>query len=152
LIFELDIEAKDAIAQEGLFLIEAIADAGLEATASGAVLVDVVDENSWVQPARNEDVVAELSIFRLQQARERAIELIELGRTYEADQLLRQAGLDVDELKKLIGLSERTRNRVHQSSNEFESYLGMSLEEKKKRLYEAKNRSMRNRRDFRDEK
>lgn len=115
--------------------------------------VQVIDEQEWVEPARNEDIVAELKAIRLQDIRDRAVQLYNEGREAEADDLLREAGL---ELQRFMDTSEsmspRSRARMYRESSEFMSYATMGdINEKSKRIREGRSRSKNDKPDFREE-
>ena len=112
---------------------------------------EVVDAANWVEPARDGDIVAELAELRLQRVRDRAFELYREGKEAEADAMLRDAGLQLQQLLDELQLSERSQSRLHSKRDEFSSFIQMSnINEKRKRLAEDRNRAARDRKNFRD--
>ena len=82
--------------------------------------LEVKTENDYIEPARDEDIVAELSALRFEDMKERAIELMREGRQEEARELLKQAGEDFEELlERLMFVSERNRHRLYSQQSEF---------------------------------
>lgn len=114
--------------------------------------IEVVAKENWIEPQRNEDIVAELKTVRLQAVRDGAIDLYRQGREAEADELLKRAGLELDDyLRNAAHMSDRNRNRLYSQSSEFQSFAQMrSINEKSKRMYESRRRVDRDKRDFRD--
>jgi len=95
--------------------------------------------------------VAELAELRLQRVRDRAFELYREGKEAEADAMLRDAGLQLQQLLDELQLSERSQSRLHSKRDEFSSFMQMSnINEKRKRLAEDRNRAARDRKNFRD--
>ncbi len=114
--------------------------------------VEVVDAQDWVEPARNEDIVAELKSIRLQDVRDRALELYQMGRADEADELLREAGQELEHFMQVSAdMSPRARARMFRTSTEFASLSAMAdVNEKQKRIRESRNRVRNDKSDFRD--
>ena len=112
----------------------------------------VVDADEWIEPARNEDIVAELKTIRLQDVRDRALELYAQGRDIEADALLREAGEELAGFMEMASdMSPRNRARMFRTSTEFSSLAMMDdLNEKQKRIRESRNRSRNDKTDFRE--
>ena len=125
---------------------------GQTVTRTDEFKLEVVAKENWIEPVRNEDIVAELKTVRLQAVRDQAIDLYRQGREAEADELLKKAGLELEDyLRNAAHLSERNRNRLYSQSSEFASFADMrSLNEKSKRMYESRRRVDRDKRDFRD--
>ena len=115
--------------------------------------VEVIDEQEWIEPARNEDIVAELKAIRLQDIRDRAVRLYNEGREAEADDLLREAGLELQRfMDSSTEMSPRARSRMYREYAEFTSYSSMpDLNEKSKRIREGRSRSKNDKSNFRDD-
>jgi Ca-activated chloride channel family protein len=119
---------------------------------SGTLDVALIDPSVWIEPARDEDILAELKAIRLQDVRERAFELYRQGREQEADDLLTAAGEDLMRfIESSSMLSDRTKLRM---SAQYDEVMGFATLDdaniKRKRLGEARNRSMRDKDNFRD--
>ena len=112
---------------------------------------ELVDASDWVEPERDADIVAELKAVRLQAIYEQAMELYDQGREKEADALLEKAGIEIQRFAQEAGLSDRSSMRMMKHYSEMTSFGEMDdINIKKKRLREMKNRTIRDRRDFRD--
>lgn len=111
----------------------------------------LISPEDWTEPVRNEDIVAELRAVRLQAVRDRAIELYGQGREAEADELLKKAGLELQEvIANSMFMTDRNRARLYAQSDELSTFMGMQdINEKRKRLYESRNRIARDKGDFR---
>jgi hypothetical protein len=119
---------------------------------SGTIDVALIDPSVWIEPARDEDILAELKAIRLQDVRDRALELYRQGREQEADDLLTAAGEDLMRfIESSSMLSDRTKLRM---SAQYDEVMGFATLDdaniKRKRLGEARNRSMRDKDNFRD--
>ena len=114
--------------------------------------IELVEPADWVEPKRDEDIVGELKAVRLQAIREQAIALYMNGKEAEADELLKKAGLELEDwMRDAQNLSPRQRARMFGASSEFSSFALMSdVNEKRKRLYESRNRVDRDRDNFRN--
>ena len=113
--------------------------------------LEVCAEGDWIEPNRDADIVAELAELRLQRVRDRAYDLYQQGREVEADEMLRAAGLELQQLLAELNLSVRSHARMQSKMEEFSSFMTMdSLNEKRKRLAEDRNRAARDRKNFRD--
>jgi len=118
----------------------------------GTIDVALIDPSVWIEPARDEDILAELKAIRLQDVRDRALELYRQGREQEADDLLTAAGEDLMRfIESSSMLSDRTKLRM---SAQYDEVMGFATLDdaniKRKRLGEARNRSMRDKDNFRD--
>jgi Ca-activated chloride channel family protein len=115
--------------------------------------VEIQDPNDWEEPARNEDIVAELKTIRLQDVRDRAVRLYNEGREAEADDLLREAGLELQRfMDSSTDMSPRARSRMYREYAEFTSYSSMpDMNEKSKRIREGRSRSKNDKSNFRDD-
>ena len=124
---------------------------GKKVTDSQTFDVELVSAEEWVEPVRDEDIVAELKLVRLQQVKDQAMRLYDQGKDKEADALLEAAGIDLDIFMNTTNLSPRQLKRMKSESTNLMSYMLMDdLNIKKKRLNEHTNRSARDRKDFRD--
>jgi len=124
---------------------------GQKVTDSQTFEVELVAAENWVEPVRDEDIVAELKLVRLQQVKDQAMRLYDQGKDKEADALLEAAGIELDLYMKMSNMSPRQRKRIQGESTALLSYMMMDdLNTKKKRLNEHNNRSARDRKDFRD--
>jgi Ca-activated chloride channel family protein len=114
--------------------------------------VELVDPQDWVEPVRDEDIVAELKSIRLQDVRDRALALYQAGREQEADELLRAAGEELQQfMDSSLYMSDRNRARMFSQSTEFANFATMSdMNEKQKRIRESRSRVNRDKGDFRD--
>lgn len=124
---------------------------GQKVTDSKTFEVELVSAEEWVEPVRDEDIVAELKLVRLQQVKDQAMRLYDQGKDKEADALLEAAGIELGRFMDMSNLSPRQRKRLQGESTSLMAYMSMQdLNIKKKRLNEHNNRSQRDRRDFRD--
>lgn len=124
---------------------------GEKVTGSKTFEVELVSAEEWVEPVRDEDIVAELKLVRLQQVKDQAMRLYDQGKDKEADALLEAAGIELGRFMDRSNLSPRQRKRLQGESTSLMSYMSMQdLNTKKKRLNEHNNRSQRDRKDFRD--
>jgi hypothetical protein len=114
--------------------------------------LEIVDPANFVEPERDQDIVAELTAMRSQAIKEQAIELMRQGRDSEARELMAKIGQDLSELmSRLAELSERQKLRMQKQVDES-SYLSsyMTQEEFIKRGTESVNRARRSKTDPRD--
>ena len=103
--------------------------------------LEVIDPDNWIEPARDEDIVMELANLRAQDAKERAIELMRIGRAAEARELLQQIGADLEDLEiQSEGMSARNRYRARMQRQEFYELSQMDSEEFIKRGEESLKR------------
>ena len=111
--------------------------------------LEVATENDYVEPAKDEDIVVELKALRLQDIKERAIQLMREGRDLEARELIKQAGADFQELlNQLMYMSDRNRARMSAQSEEFMMLSAMDDRmEFMKRGTESLNRARRSKPD-----
>lgn len=156
-VFELTLDARDKAElglQEGFTIKWSYVDPTVNQLIEGETTfeIEVVDAQEWVEPSRNEDIVAELKSIRMQDVRDEALNLYMNGREAEADELLRAAGADLDEFMRTSQeLSPRARSRLYSSSTEFSTFAMMSdSNEKQKRIREMRNRAKNDKPDFRE--
>ena len=119
-------------------------------TGEKRVALTLVDQDNWVEPVRDEDIVAELKMLRLADVRERAQALYDSGQFDQADALLAEAGLELEQWARNTELSPRQQARIFRHTTEMSSFAMMSAPEKGKRLRETSNRVMRDKMNFRD--
>jgi Ca-activated chloride channel family protein len=125
---------------------------GQEVTGEQRFELEIADPTNFVEPERDQDIVAELAALRAQEIKERAIELMRSGRETEARELMAKIGQDLSELmSRFEGLSERQRGRVQSQVNES-SFLSaaMSSDEFIKRGTESINRARKSKPDPRN--
>ena len=113
----------------------------------------VATANDYVEPAHDEDIVAELQGLRLQDLKEEAVRLMQIGRGEEARELLRKAGEDFEKfLQNLDMISPRNYDRMMAQRTEF-STLSMLQNDGEfyKRSAESINRGRKSKPDPRKE-
>lgn len=94
---------------------------------STELFVEVVNANNFVEPAHDEDVVAELRSLRIQEQKEQAIELMRQGRAAEAHALMAQLGAEYSQmLDEMQMMSERSRHRMQSDMAETMSFSMMT--------------------------
>ena len=122
-------------------------------TAGQIFELEVATAETYVEPAKNEDIVAELQALRLQDVKEQAIQLMREGREQEARDLIKQAGLDFEDmLMRLQSLSGRNRERMNMQSAEFMMMMELNdRDEFMKRGTESINRARKSKPDPRKE-
>ena len=111
--------------------------------------VEIADPAGFVEPDRNQDIVAELASMRAQAIKEQAIELMREGRESEAKELMAKIGQDLSEIMDRFELlTERQKARMQQQVNEstYLSHLDSS-DEFVKRGSESVNRARRSKPD-----
>ena len=125
---------------------------GEKVSGSQEIDVELVDPQEWVEPARDEDIVAELKSIRLQDLRDQALALYQAGREAEADALLKAAGEDLELfMQNALYLSDRGRSRMMSQAMEFGTFADMrDSNEKQKRIRESRSRVNRDKPDFRE--
>ena len=110
--------------------------------------VSVVKAEDYVEPARDEDVRAELATIRLQEQKELAIQLMREGRVVEAQALMAQLGMEYERmLDEFVGMSQRSRSRMQSERSESMAYSMLQDDEFNKRLTESINRKRSNKPD-----
>lgn len=103
--------------------------------------VDVVSADDYVEPARDENVVAEVRTLRLQEQKEIAIQLMREGRVTEAQAMMAELGAEYEHmLESMAGLSQRSRARMRNEMHESMSFSTLHGEEFIKRGAESLNR------------
>lgn len=119
-------------------------------TGEKRIALELVDKENWVEPARDEDIVAELKALRLADVRQQAQQLYDMGNYEQADALLTAAGLELDEWARGANLSARQQARIFRHTSEMTSFAMMDDNVKSKRMRETSNRVMRDKINFRD--
>jgi hypothetical protein len=110
--------------------------------------VSVVKAEDYVEPARDEDVVAEIATIRLQEQKELAIQLMRDGRVAEAQALMAQLGMEYERmLDEFVGMSARSRSRMSSEWSESMSFSTLYGDEFIKRSTESVNRKRSNKPD-----
>jgi Ca-activated chloride channel family protein len=125
---------------------------GEEVTGEQRFELEIADPANFVEPERDQDIVAELTAMRSQEIKERAIELMRMGCETEARELMAKIGQDLSELMERFGnLSIRQRQRMQSQVNES-SFLtaAMSSDEFIKRGTESINRARKSKPDPRN--
>ena len=103
--------------------------------------VSVVKAEDYVEPARDEDVLAELATIRLQERKEFAIGLMRDGRVAEAQALMAELGMEYERmLAEYVGMSSRSRSRMHSEMSDSMAFSLMHDDEFIKRGTESINR------------
>ncbi len=111
--------------------------------------LEIADPNNFVEPERDQDIVAELAAMRAQFIKEEAIELMRQGREAEARELMAKIGQDLTEImERLEHLSARQRQRMQMQVDESMhlSYLS-NTDEFVKRGTESVNRARKSKTD-----
>jgi Zn-dependent M16 (insulinase) family peptidase len=111
--------------------------------------VEIANPVGFVEPDRNQDIVAELASMRAQAIKEQAIELMREGRESEAKELMAKIGQDLSEIMdRFEMLTERQKARMQQQVDEstYLSHLDSS-DEFVKRGTESVNRARRSKPD-----
>ena len=113
--------------------------------------IEIVAANEWVEPQRDPNIEAELKIVRLQELQKRVWMLLEHGREDEANELLKQAGMELEEFMRNNNVSARSSSRLSAEASEFLMLSQMDdINLKRKRMAEHRNRVARDKRNFRD--
>jgi Ca-activated chloride channel homolog len=112
--------------------------------------VDVVPEVEYVEPVRDEDILAELAAIRAEDRKAEAIELMRMGDAEGARRIIEALGRDFDEMMgDYLNLSARQRARMSASYDEVLLMQAMAPEEFVKRGVESVNRGRRSKTDGR---
>jgi Ca-activated chloride channel family protein len=113
---------------------------------SETIEVELVAADKWVEPKRDNDIVAELKAVRMQQIWDEAGRLFDQGRVSEANALLEAAGKELQDFMAKNSLGDRSSLRLRQTSDMFMfSALEGDINYKRKLMKEFKNRQMRDR-------
>jgi Ca-activated chloride channel family protein len=110
--------------------------------------VEVADAENFVEPDRDEDIVAELAAMRAQFIKEEAIELMRAGRESEAKELMAKIGQDLTETMAMLReLSPRQRSRMQMQVDELMHLSYLNTDEFVKRGTESVNRARKSKSD-----
>ncbi len=109
--------------------------------------IELVSQEQWVEPERDQDIMAELQLVRNQDIMQEAMELFTQGKNKEAKALLEAAGLAMDDIEANYAMSDRTSVRMMSSNMAFKRMMLTDDENlQKKLLWEQLNREKRDRR------
>lgn len=110
--------------------------------------VEVAEAKNFVEPDRDEDIVAELAAMRAQFIKEEAIELMRQGREAEAKELMAKIGQDLTETMAMLReLSPRQRSRMQMQVDELMHLSYLDTDEFVKRGTESVNRARKSKAD-----
>lgn len=110
--------------------------------------IEVADAKDFIEPERDEDIVAELAAMRAQFVKEEAIELMRQGREAEAKELMAKIGQDLTEIMaRLESLSARQRSRLQTQVDELMHLSYLDTDEFVKRGTESVNRARKSKAD-----
>ena len=119
--------------------------------ASQTVTLEVAPVAGFIQPARDEDVVAEILAYRLSDVKQLAAEAAMRGDFEQARRLIRQAQGDTKHLiDTMSSLSPRLRNRLVAEHSEMEGLLREADVSMSKRVNESSFRTHRSKMDPRN--
>jgi Ca-activated chloride channel family protein len=114
---------------------------------------EVASPTNFIAPELDEDVVAEIAVFRMAGVKERAARAAQSGSFAEARQMLSDAQGDTSLLlRELDKMSPRVRMRVLAENRELADLLGFTDLELSKRVTESSYRSARSKPNPRDSK
>jgi hypothetical protein len=119
-------------------------------TGEKRITLELVDKDNWVEPARDEDIMAELKALRLEDVRRAAQDLYDRGAFAEADAMLTEAGVELEQWARNANLSDRQQARLYRHTSEMTSFAMMDDNVKSKRMRETSNRVMRDKVNFRE--
>lgn len=119
-------------------------------TGEKRITLELVDKDNWVDPARDEDIMAELKALRLEDVRRAAQDLYDRGAFAEADAMLTEAGVELEAWARNANLSDRQQARLYRHTSEMSSFAMMDDSVKSKRMRETSNRVMRDKTNFRE--
>jgi Ca-activated chloride channel family protein len=154
-VFDLNLEAQtEAGAQNRLAFVAIVRYrdlvAGTTERLEKSFYVDVKSAADFVEPARDEDILAELAALRAEDRKEEAVELMRLGDTEGARHIIEALGRDFEEMMRdYLNLSARQRARMGDSYDELIVMQSMAPEEFVKRGVESVNRGRRSKTDGR---
>ena len=113
--------------------------------------IELVAAETWVEPNRDPEILAELKLVRIQEIQKQAFELYQQGKEREADALLEAAGIDLQEFMNNTHLGVRgSRRMMNQASSLMEFSMMKDINIKRKRMNEYRSRVQRDQDDFRD--
>ena len=110
--------------------------------------VSIETPENFVEPVRDEDVVAEIAAYRIQEVKRVAARLAEQGRMQEAREMLTGAQLgNTQMLEDFESLSPRVRARLLAEREELEALMSAEGPAFSKRAFESMHRGERSKRD-----
>lgn len=154
-VFDLNLEAQPFHGDQSIiaFLVKVTYQdlvSGQEVCAEYDFSVFVQSPEAYVEPARDEDILAELAALRAEDRKEEAIELMRRGDIEGARRIIEALGRDFDEmLGDFNNLSDRQRARMTASYDEVLIMQAMAPDEFVKRGVESVNRGRRSKSDGR---
>jgi Ca-activated chloride channel family protein len=154
-VFDLNLEGQDVAdeLQAKAFTVEVSYQDLVEnrqVTTTQDFRVSIASEETYVEPARDEDILAELAAIRAEDRKEEAIELMRQGDTEGARRIIEALGRDFDEMMgDYINMSDRQRARMSASYDEVLLMQSMAPDEFVKRGVESVNRGRRSKTDGR---
>jgi Ca-activated chloride channel family protein len=151
-VFELDLSALQGYSAGPVRAVTvrySYSDAELGEVVKGEQSFDLrmIDPQDWVDPIRDENIVAELAALRANAERERAIDLMRQGRREEALEIMNRLGIMFDEFAASEGMSPRNRARHNAQSRVQADFMSMSNDEFIKRGVEEVHRSRKSKPD-----
>jgi Ca-activated chloride channel family protein len=121
---------------------------GLKVDQNSLITINIADPVGFVNPARDEDVVAEILAYRLTDIKALAADAAYRGDFEEARRLIREAqGETTQLLRHMKTLSPRLRKRLTDENNELGELLNVQHEVLSKRANESSYRSARSKQD-----
>ena len=157
IVFDLILDANPLAEQNRMINLKTVrwsytdAITGQQVSGDALCPITIVPTDKWTEPERDANIAAELKLVRLQKLQERAWRLYEEGRVAEADELLKQAGVDLEEFMRNNPLSIRSSMRLGEEAAEFMMLSQMDdINLKRKRMAEHRNRMARDKRNFRN--
>ncbi len=154
-VFEVNLEAQREISERPRLAFMVFVDyrdlvTGTTERLEKSFYVDVASAADFVEPARDEDILAELAALRAEDRKEEAVELMRRGDTEGARRIIEALGRDFEEMMRdYLNLSERQRARMGDSYDELIVMQAMAPEEFVKRGVESVNRGRRSKTDGR---
>ena len=151
--FNLEAQGEDKIGNRAAFtVVVSYRDlvAGTTERLEKTFYVDVMSASEFSEPARDEDILAELAALRAEDRKEEAVELMRRGDTEGARRIIEALGRDFEEMMRdYLNLSERQRARMGDSYDEIMIMQAMAPDEFVKRGVESVNRGRRSKTDGR---
>jgi len=117
---------------------------GTEQTSQHMVIVKSFDAEQYIEPAKDEDIVAEMAIYRAGLIHQEIIRLFEAGLDEEARHLAAESGVEFTTLLQRLGsTSMRQRDRLSEEVMNFMSIQDMDMMSNIKKSREISNRVLR---------
>jgi Ca-activated chloride channel family protein len=154
-VFDLNLEAQTEVGAQNRLAFVAIVSyrdlvAGTTERLEKSFYVDVLAVADYIEPVRDEDILAELAALRAEDRKEEAVELMRRGDTEGARRIIEALGRDFEEMMRdYLNLSARQRARMGDSYDELIVMQAMAPEEFVKRGVESVNRGRRSKTDGR---